>query len=541
MNRVGKSLQTSAKSLSKRVKQKLNEKKPVTFHKLPIKLVQPNIPIEEQKLTKAMREEIKKEFEKSNEKARFLTPDKMLDSIDFSFESFFSNRELDLNNFNKLLQVQAHHGKIDEALGTIEKMKIIGIVPDIISFVYLIVATGRANDIQTAEMVFSKALIDLAGPAAMLYTSLISAYNKMRDPDSVLRLINEKRSKGFKIHEIDYTCYILALSKQGRAKEAIEVYEKYSPEVDTDEYLLASVLNACSKISATEYAVGIWDRLKGIGFPEVAYFYNEMIMCYAKRKDYAQQAIELYKQMRGKGIIPDNRTFNGFFTACARLGDLPEARFGLKEMKNFGLEPTFIHLAQLMNVYSQATLDANEAAKELFVKESWEIFRICKERGIVDILVLNNLLAVHTRALFDNQVEGLVLPLYDQLGIKRDVHTYRRLMEMYSELAEYTTVKDLWKSMKQENIKPDMFVMNQFLKACMKTGDTDKTCEVLEKFKEQGLRPLYMYLRQLHKIEGIPMRLWAHLQDFEFYDSSNFNKKYANRLRNENLENRYTK
>ena len=319
------------------------------------------------------------------------------------------------------------------------------------------------------------------------------------------------------------------------------MYETYAPEVNTDEYLLASVLTACSKISETEYAIGIWDRLKGVGFANVAYFYNEMIMCYAKRRDYADKAIELYKQMRGEGVIPTHRTFTGLFTACARLGDLPEARLGLKEMKDFDLEPCRIHLAQLMNVYSEASLDANEQAKELFVKESWEIFRMCKEKGAVDELVLNNLLAVHTKAFFDHQVEGLVLPLYEQLGIKRNVHTYRRLMNMYSELAEFKTVKNLWMNMIQEGIQPDMYVMNSYLKACMKTRDTDQTCEVLQRFKDQGLRPLYSFLRQLHKSEGMPMRLWAHLQDFEFFHTKGFNKTYSQKFRDSRIEKRYTK
>ena len=115
--------------------------------------------------------------------------------------------------------------------------------------------------------------------------------------------------------------------------------------------------------------------------------------------------------MRGEGIIPTHRT--RALHGCARLGNLPEVRLGLKKMKDFGLEPCRIHLAQLINVYSEASLDANEQARELFVKESWEIFRMCKEKGAVDELVLNSLFAVHTKAFFDHQVERLVLALYD--------------------------------------------------------------------------------------------------------------------------------
>ena len=114
-------------------------------------------------------------------------------------------------------------------------------------------------------------------------------------------------------------------------------------------------------------------------------------------------------------------------------------------------------------------------------------------------------------------------------------------MNIYSELAEFKTVKNLWMNMIQEGIQPDMYVMNSYLKACMKTRDTDQTCEVLQRFKDQGLRPLYSFLRQLHKSEGMPMRLWAHLQDFEFFHTKGFNKTYSQKFRDSRIEKRYTK
>ena len=541
MNPVGKSLQNLSKTLSRRVKQRQNEVKTVKVHNIPIRFVQPNIPVEDPALTKAMKTEIEKEFLAISHKTRFLTPDKMLEQIDFSFESFFSKRELNLSNFNKLLQVFSQHGKIDEALGAIEKMKILSITPDHNSFVQLIIGSGRSKDTETAELLFTKATQELGEATGILYTSLISAYAQSVNPSSILRLINEKRAKGFKVTEIDYTCYMNALIKNKQAPEAIQVYESHSHEVNTDEYLLAMVLTACSKTNSAEYALNIWQRLKSMGFPQVSYFYNEIIMALAKRKDYAEKAIEIYKQMRGEGVIPDTRTFNGALTACSRLGDLPEARFMLMEMKSFGVELDKTKAGLVMSVYSEACLDANEDAKDLFIKESWDMLRLCQEIGWVDQVVLNSLLSVHTKAVLENQVEGMVIPLYDQMGIKKDVYTYRHLMKMYAELADYKSVKSLWVSMNKEGVVPDMYVLNGYLKACMETKDTDECCVALERFKKLDYTPLYMYLKQMIKTENLPMRLWAHLQDFDHFDKKNFDKHFRNRVRIERIEKRYTK
>lgn len=541
MNPIGKSLQKLTKNLSRRVKQKQNEIKSVRSDGMNIKFVQPHKPVENPPLTKAMRKEIEKEFFNIQNKTKLLTPDKMLEQIDFSFEAFFNKRELNLENFNKLLQVLAQNGKIDEALGAIEKMKILSITPNHGSFVHLIIASGRAKDTDTAEQLFTKATQDLGESTGILYTSLISAYTQKADPNAVLRLINEKRDKGFKITEIDYTCYMNCLIKSNQPHEAIKIYETHAHEVNADEYFLAMVLTACSKTNSAEYALNIWHRLKSMGFAQVSYFYNEIIMALAKRKDYAEQAIQIYKQMRGEGVIPDTRTYNGALTACSRLGDLPEARLMLVEMKEFGIELDRTKAGLIMSIYAEACLDANEDAKELFIQESWEMFRVCQEKGWVDQYVLNSLLSVHTKAFVEHRVEGMVLPLYEQMGIKKDTYTYRHLIKMYTELTDYQSVKALWVSLNKENVQPDMYIMNDYLKACMKTKDTDECCSVLDRFKKQDKVPLYMYLKQLLKLENLPMRLWAHLQDFDHFDKKSFDKRFANRLRIDKIEKRHTK
>ena len=107
-----------------------------------------------------------------------------------------------------------------------------------------------------------------------------------------------------------------------------------------------------------------------MGFAPVAYFYNEIIMALSKRKDYAEQALEVYKEMRGELIEPDGRTFNAVLTACSRIGDLPQARSALRDMKEFEISMDQTKYSLLLSVYSEACFEANEDAKQLFIKES---------------------------------------------------------------------------------------------------------------------------------------------------------------------------
>ena len=75
-----------------------------------------------------------------------------------------------------------------------------------------------------------------------------------------------------------------------------------------------------------------------MGFARAPYFYNEIIIALAKREDYAEQVITVFKEMRGLMIRPDGRTYNVVLTACSRLVDFREARLALRDMEEFNIQ-----------------------------------------------------------------------------------------------------------------------------------------------------------------------------------------------------------
>ena len=156
-------------------------------------------------------------------------------------------------------------------------------------------------------------------------------------------------------------------------------------------------------------------------------------------------------------------------------------------------------------------------------------------------MVINCLLSVHTKAFFDKQVEGLILPLFDQYGIKKDMHTYRHLIKMYSELQDYKSVNSLWDSLKNDKVTPDMYILNGYLKNCIKTNDTERVVEALESFQKHNYTPLYMYLKAMNKTEKLPLRVWALLQEFKTYYSRDLKTEYGKRLRIHQFEDKFTK
>lgn len=50
---------------------------------------------------------------------------------------------------------------------------------------------------------------------------------------------------------------------------------------------------------------------------------------------------------------------------------------------------------------------------------------------MVDIHIVNSLLNVHVKAQKDDDVDGLILPLYEKYNLKKNTETYENLLGKY--------------------------------------------------------------------------------------------------------------
>ena len=84
----------------------------------------------------------------------------------------------------------------------------------------------------------------------------------------------------------------------------------------------------------------------------------------------------------------------------------------------------------LLRTYAGACALPNidDSVKKVYIQDAWNLFKQIQASKIpMNINLLNSLLYVHTKAFDIEKVEGLVLPLYDQYGIKKDEYTYQHL------------------------------------------------------------------------------------------------------------------
>lgn len=65
---------------------------------------------------------------------------------------------------------------------------------------------------------------------------------------------------------------------------------------------------------------------------------------------------------------------------------------------------------------------------DIYVKDAWKLFETAVNLKLVDVFILNSLLSVHVKALREEEIDGLVLPLYEKYNLTKNTETYENLL-----------------------------------------------------------------------------------------------------------------
>jgi len=336
-------------------------------------------------------------------------------------------------------------------------------------------------------------------------------------------IIKEMRDIDIIPDVVCYTTLINAYKKQGNLKKCWDVFYEISPIVEPDEFLLSYMIRLCSKSNEPEKAINLNERLQLHGYNQYSLNYNSLIFALASTKPYAPKALETFIKMKTAMVKPDMHTFVGVLKACAQIGDINTANNVIKEIKLMGLELNEYIFAGLLKTYAGACkVDyVKNSDIESYVKDAWEIFKIYTRDKTPNVYILNGLLDVCASALIPEQVDGLVLPLYNKYNIKMNVTSYQILIKMFWDLRDTDIVYKLYAKMKENNIKPSIAIVNVYLEASMKNNNIDGIMESLETAREIKREVKHKYLMQLGRLKEVPDRLYVELKQWPKYQEMN--------------------
>lgn len=85
------------------------------------------------------------------------------------------------------------------------------------------------------------------------------------------------------------------------------------------------MVRICAATHDAEKALSLFNKLEMMGFVEHAEPYNAIIFALGSRPRYARKAVEMYRIMQKKRVVPDYHTFAAVLKATSHYGDVVTA------------------------------------------------------------------------------------------------------------------------------------------------------------------------------------------------------------------------
>lgn len=492
-----------------------------------IHIANKNVIVLDEAMSPALKEEINKqvnfmtdfakgkELIETNQMERANAID-FLKKIDSSFEGFFFKREFNLNNFNYYLQVLSRQFKCNEFDGVLQKMKEMGIKPNLTTYTNLITGYARAKDIKKCEEIFSLVKNQLQmRPNKFFYNSLMLAYAKNMKIQECDALIREMKDQGLELDHVNYTTLLVAYKRAGLYSKCWDIYYEALGNSVADELMMSFMIRICAATHDAEKALKIHNAMEVKGFTQTVMNYNSLIFALSSRKKYAEKALEFFHKMKLSEVKPDLHTYVGVLRATSQLGDITTANDVIKEIKLLGYKINEHVCNGLLRTYAGASRIKYVKSEHLetYIKDAWEIFKFMENEKIpINIQILNALLEVHTANHKLEMVDGLVIPLYQQYGIIMNQFTYQHIFGMLIDLKKFDSIVALYQQMLNENIVPSQKILNIFLESGMRINNSDMIVEALEKITELEKTADPWLLRKLTSIKDLPDRIYAELK-----------------------------
>ncbi|KAL8101488.1 hypothetical protein AgCh_033402 [Apium graveolens] len=280
---------------------------------------------------------------------------------------------------------------------------------------------------------------EIPTPDQVAWTSMISGCLENGDEDRALLIYYQMRESGIAPDEYTFATLIKACSsltalEQGRQIHANVIKSYYV----SDTFVWTSLIDMYAKCGNIEDSYNLFKR---VNVREIGPW-NAMIVGLAQH-GHGKEALKLFNSLISVGIKPDGVTFIGVLSACGHSGLTSEANSYFRSMYNeYGIQPKIEHYSCLVDALGRAgrVEEAEKLIESMPYKASSSMYTAllaaCRSQGDAE-----------TGKRIANQLLALEPP--DSSSI------YVLLSNIYASANQWDKVTDARKMMKSKNIKKD--------------------------------------------------------------------------------------
>lgn len=334
--------------------------------------------------------------------------------------AFYSIDRPDLVSWNAIISGCASCGDADEAISFFTQLRRTGFVPNDVTVLSSLSACTSPSTLYQARQVHSyitKMGFDLNVPVC---NTLLTMYAKCSVLCDAFKVFEDIRNNA---DSVSWNAILTACMQHNQPGEVFKLMKlMLISQIIPDHVTISNAVAACAEIASEEVGnqvhcfsiksglvlnvsvsnglVDMYTKCGSLGNarklfelmenPDVV-TWSSLIMGYAQY-GYGEEAIELFRMMRGFGIKPNQVTFVGVLTACCHIGLVEEGWQIYRTMeKEHGIIPTREHCSCMVDLLARAGFlyEAEDFIHQMEFDPDivvWKtLLAACKTHGNVDV------------------------------------------------------------------------------------------------------------------------------------------------------------
>ncbi|KAG8380657.1 hypothetical protein BUALT_Bualt06G0038700 [Buddleja alternifolia] len=270
------------------------------------------------------------------------------------------------------------------ALHIYQQLRASSVEPDTHTYPFLLKAIAKLMVVREGERVHCTALKDGFESLVFVQNALVHLYGACGRAESALQVFDKMSDKNL----VAWNSVINGYALNSKPHETLTLYRKMCSEgVKPDGFTLVSLLTACAELGALALGRRAHVYMMKLGFDKNLHASNALLVLYAKcgnireaRKvfdgleeksvvswtslivglalnGFGEEALELFREMEMRKLVPSEITFVGVLYACSHCGMVDEGFDYFDRMKKeFRIVPKIEHYGCMVDLLGRAGL-----------------------------------------------------------------------------------------------------------------------------------------------------------------------------------------
>lgn len=438
-------------------------------------------------------------------------------------------------SWNSMIAACAQHGQSERALRHYGQMLEVGIMPNTVTYVVLISAWAS----QEVSLIEGKRLhcrieATAHGSDVVLDTALLNMYSsfgRVEDASFIFHKMPERNMFSWNVMSTVY-------ARHGLGKRAVNHFTQMQCEGQMpDKITLCSLVSSCaseanldegkrvhvyilicgleSDISLSNALITMYGKCGSVDFAKAVFdnmsvrdtvSWTAMIAAYAQHGQ-AEDAFQLFFQMKLEGVIPDQVAFLSVLSACASPSALVEGKQTHACIAGHGFNPGVVMENALLNLYCKCgnfehaqkvftQMPEHDKVSFVSILSACAIYGHLAEAKRLHHCILDSCIDL------DVDVGSALVTLYGKCGSledaqrafdnisKRDVISWNAIFAAHAQNGQDKDILYLFDQMQQGGVVPDEVTFVSILSACSRAGLIDDCCHYFESMStDHGITP----------------------------------------------------